>query len=100
MYSTGRRDIESTIMATVLPQRTEIPQISNNIKRYLPTLRIFGVRSSNCPIAILPMANMMLTTAISNQSESVVHIYLICCLLYTSDAADERSSVDLGGRRI
>ena len=26
------------------------------------------------------------------------HIY--ACLLYTSDAADERSSVDLGGRRI
>ena len=24
----------------------------------------------------------------------------IDCLLYTSDAADERSSVDLGGRRI
>ena len=24
----------------------------------------------------------------------------LCCLLYTSDAADERSSVDLGGRRI
>src|SRR5678815_402861 len=23
----------------------------------------------------------------------------LCCLLYTSDAADERSSVDLGGRR-
>ena len=23
-----------------------------------------------------------------------------CCLLYTSDAADERSRVDLGGRRI
>ncbi len=30
-------------------------------------------------------------------------VYLIwdtACLLYTSDAADERSSVDLGGRRI
>ena len=27
-----------------------------------------------------------------------IHIY--SCLLYTSDAADERSSVDLGGRRI
>ncbi len=28
--------------------------------------------------------------------------YALCrvCLLYTSDAADERSSVDLGGRRI
>ena len=25
---------------------------------------------------------------------------LSLCLLYTSDAADERSSVDLGGRRI
>ena len=24
----------------------------------------------------------------------------IVCILYTSDAADERSSVDLGGRRI
>ena len=27
-------------------------------------------------------------------------IRIIICLLYTSDAADERSSVDLGGRRI
>ena len=26
--------------------------------------------------------------------------WLRACLLYTSDAADERSSVDLGGRRI
>ena len=26
--------------------------------------------------------------------------FLLACLLYTSDAADERSSVDLGGRRI
>ena len=24
----------------------------------------------------------------------------VTCLLYTSDAADERSSVDLGGRRL
>ena len=28
------------------------------------------------------------------------HRLIHCCLLYTSDAADERSSVDLGGRRI
>ena len=26
--------------------------------------------------------------------------FIPVCLLYTSDAADERSSVDLGGRRI
>ena len=30
---------------------------------------------------------------------AAMHGY-IPCLLYTSDAADERSSVDLGGRRI
>ena len=28
------------------------------------------------------------------------HVTSQRCLLYTSDAADERSSVDLGGRRI
>src|SRR5678815_5943051 len=33
------------------------------------------------------------------QQTSAVSL-LIACLLYTSDAADERSSVDLGGRRI
>ena len=31
--------------------------------------------------------------------EPIKREYIIC-LLYTSDAADERSSVDLGGRRI
>ena len=29
-------------------------------------------------------------------ADNIIHT----CLLYTSDAADERSSVDLGGRRI
>ena len=31
---------------------------------------------------------------------TVVEERTVGCLLYTSDAADERSSVDLGGRRI
>ena len=31
---------------------------------------------------------------------AVLAALLYFCLLYTSDAADERSSVDLGGRRI
>ena len=35
---------------------------------------------------------------ISNNSELAAKY--LPCLLYTSDAADERSSVDLGGRRI
>ena len=33
-------------------------------------------------------------------SEGIVSAKRSTCLLYTSDAADERSSVDLGGRRI
>ena len=36
---------------------------------------------------------------LSNGTPSGTRMYEIC-LLYTSDAADERSSVDLGGRRI
>ncbi len=37
-----------------------------------------------------------------NSHCKMMHIVdqIIDCLLYTSDAADERSSVDLGGRRI
>ena len=44
---------------------------------------------------LLPrIAMQMLHSILSDQ-------YLLnSCLLYTSDAADERSSVDLGGRRI
>ena len=30
----------------------------------------------------------------------IIRAQVVRCLLYTSDAADERSSVDLGGRRI
>ena len=37
----------------------------------------------------------LITTGYLSQSPE-----LDSCLLYTSDAADERSSVDLGGRRI
>src|SRR5678816_2335488 len=33
-------------------------------------------------------------------ARTVLFDEFITCLLYTSDAADERSSVDLGGRRI
>ena len=37
----------------------------------------------------------------TNKLFSVLYKWIIRgCLLYTSDAADERSSVDLGGRRI
>ena len=37
---------------------------------------------------------------IANTPEPPYYAVIFSCLLYTSDAADERSSVDLGGRRI
>ena len=37
---------------------------------------------------------------ISSALRTSIVRFLGSCLLYTSDAADERSSVDLGGRRI
>ena len=37
---------------------------------------------------------------IVQEEEEFLERVLKGCLLYTSDAADERSSVDLGGRRI
>ena len=41
-----------------------------------------------------------LVDRIKYTQRGVVTEDLVACLLYTSDAADERSSVDLGGRRI
>ena len=39
-------------------------------------------------------------TPLQNAPVSIHNPEVGSCLLYTSDAADERSSVDLGGRRI
>ena len=39
-------------------------------------------------------------TAPSEDGDGGRRAMAMACLLYTSDAADERSSVDLGGRRI
>ena len=45
------------------------------------------------------MAKLFLTPPKISRTKNRVKI-IFTCLLYTSDAADERSSVDLGGRRI
>ena len=38
--------------------------------------------------------------ALAESAPPMKGLEYLTCLLYTSDAADERSSVDLGGRRI
>ena len=51
-------------------------------------------RSTMSPICSMLMVKLMMSVQRRPSSS------LRACLLYTSDAADERSSVDLGGRRI
>ena len=48
------------------------------------------------PPLLRPEGHRLMINLLTEQ----VLILLTTCLLYTSDAADERSSVDLGGRRI
>ena len=54
--------------------------------------------SPTVSLLVLLTVAIMLPLMVSVWSLPIVMISF--CLLYTSDAADERSSVDLGGRRI
>src|SRR5678810_8750 len=77
------------------------------------TLPADGSSTVNCPVdAVLPTAPIVVDACGNTLSPVVVspspvtcngtmaYTFTYTCLLYTSDAADERSSVDLGGRRI
>ena len=59
------------------------------------------IRDSDCVDQEVDLHDRHAEDTRSHQDEHLSHL---CqprtCLLYTSDAADERSSVDLGGRRI
>ena len=57
---------------------------------------------TNAILALFPAESEVLRKYSSGGkylSITVREVMLSACLLYTSDAADERSSVDLGGRR-
>ena len=70
---------------------------NDNIYPYLQNNKIIVIKSC------YPSSEMIGTGSpadtLNNPSVKTINNYK-CCLLYTSDAADERSSVDLGGRRI
>ena len=64
-----------------------------------------SVDQAVCNFALLgkeSVANLFLAipSLLNGRGARVVQALYPVCLLYTSDAADERSSVDLGGRRI
>ena len=53
-------------------------------------------------IALPALMKLVVAPVVGAEFERLTEQYIanLICLLYTSDAADERSSVDLGGRRI
>ena len=109
-------------LANAQPPKIEVPQYSiNSIP--LPSemnnqVCISGMKfydgklyfaSERCPIIfvadpstgkIVNRINLKVSQEFEMEGLSSYKDKLYLCLLYTSDAADERSSVDLGGRRI
>mgnify|MGYP003381488432 CR=1 FL=1 len=56
--------------------------------------------SANAVRSQLEKCDKIVWLVLIGEQKNRYHILVLICLLYTSDAADERSSVDLGGRRI
>ena len=59
-----------------------------------------AIKNKDAKIAVAISQNISTFEDIADLTAQSVQILVKACLLYTSDAADERSSVDLGGRRI
>src|SRR5678816_1585805 len=66
-----------------------------NVVRKLPRRRVIPITLLGIDVLLVAFWALLQTGAVW----VTVGLYSLC-LLYTSDAADERSSVDLGGRRI
>ena len=83
---------------------------SNSGKEYyfnFPANYEYGASIKYCRLYITAGVRTKVTIAIGSKNKKTIYTvpfdivtYDLSCLLYTSDAADERSSVDLGGRRI
>ena len=88
------------------PVQAPINKDGANVPPNPPELRVIGTNinfnASNIITTCHDIDNfkMLLIPTYPTPKISVKKYPLTPCLLYTSDAADERSSVDLGGRRI
>mgnify|MGYP003381609623 CR=1 FL=1 len=61
---------------------------------------VYKRQIKNSPGWVKKSSRLPVTTTSTSRNNAVPRRPCRSCLLYTSDAADERSSVDLGGRRI
>src|SRR5664279_3726596 len=67
------------------------------LEHILHLVRRYGIRDVIINLHYFPHA---ITSHLGDGSGMDMNIEYSFCLLYTSDAADEEDSVDLGGRRI
>src|SRR5678815_3344976 len=92
------RDREETVRTLVETQALDGPRGGYRLTQPVPTLQIPPTVQAVLAARIDRLAaedkRLLQTASVIGKDVPVV------CLLYTSDAADERSSVDLGGRRI
>src|SRR5678815_5392048 len=92
------------VMALCLAASQTITQSSQPLQRSMITSAtiLLGLRSRQFASGqyMIHSRHPFLATHFSSMTCATLYMRAGSCLLYTSDAADERSSVDLGGRRI
>src|SRR5678816_3999459 len=87
-----------------------LADVFERFKRRGLSIDLIGSSEANVTVSLDPSDNLVTSNvleALCADLAEVCRVKVIApcsavtlCLLYTSDAADERSSVDLGGRRI
>jgi len=75
--------------------------MNRNSRRSYTSRAWLGLMYALTVLALIPLG-LVLWFTIAKGLPSVIHpqFFFNVCLLYTSDAADDMQSVDLGGRRI
>src|SRR5678809_1660646 len=101
--------IKIVIISIVVLTCVMVPIACN--KSFLNQTNTFGISpdaAASKPQQVISLVNAIYDTyqnsdllkkCIWYRANFGTHDFFNCCLLYTSDAADERSSVDIGGRR-
>src|SRR5678816_1649105 len=101
LFSKTRRIASATAAPSMIAPSTMLSGGTGSLAKATTLKFLPEAFSSTALTALEPMSRP--TTDLDFPSPNTSYVLTEpaeCCLLYTSDAADERSSVDLGGRRI
>src|SRR5665811_2637919 len=90
----------SAICTTVSPSSSLCRKIGSSENRASPNLRSYTWEALAAPPGAPPWALEMVSLPSDTPLDSPMRAKFSRCLLYTSDAADDLTRVDLGGRRI